>query len=311
MKKQVSKLILEAGFLFVLCSCGGGPKGPFFWQVEKGGKTSYVLGTFHFGVALEDIQCSKEISNHLDNSDFLWTEGDLEMAQKLIQAKEESMFSTSGEEFQNLSEESKKFLKDKWDQLQSKGLVATDLTIESFSYYGLLDSISQFCLLENQNLIKDIIMGIDEQSKTNTARLDFQIQQIAQSKGMSQGSLDELEDLLALFISEVHPETIEKSVKDYNEKCNPEIVEKIMRDKLAFIENQFKQYMSGEKVTEIGKNVEMFKNYGLSDEVVSEQRNLVNQKLLKERNEKWLGKIMQSHENNNSIFVARGSEPFY
>ena len=57
-----------------LLSFGVKSQGPFFWQISKDHKSSYVLGTMHSGVNFEELQCHKEIKGHLLESDFLLTE---------------------------------------------------------------------------------------------------------------------------------------------------------------------------------------------------------------------------------------------
>ena len=57
-----------------LLSFGVKSQGPFFWQISKDHKSSYVLGTMHDGVNFEELQCHKEIKGHLLESDFLLTE---------------------------------------------------------------------------------------------------------------------------------------------------------------------------------------------------------------------------------------------
>ena len=48
--------------------------GPYFWQIEKDGKSSYVLGTMHDNVVFEELQCHQEIKGYLVSADFLLTE---------------------------------------------------------------------------------------------------------------------------------------------------------------------------------------------------------------------------------------------
>ena len=53
----IGRYILGSCLSLLIISCGGGdPKGPFFWEMEKNGKISYILGTLHVGVTLEGLQ---------------------------------------------------------------------------------------------------------------------------------------------------------------------------------------------------------------------------------------------------------------
>ena len=99
-----------------MISCGGSKLfGPFFWKVQKEGKTSYFLGTFHVANTLEHLQCSDKIKSHLENSNLLLTEFDPEESQQFAQQKyaeeQQKKISKDGHEFQSLSKKSQMFLR--------------------------------------------------------------------------------------------------------------------------------------------------------------------------------------------------------
>ena len=89
----------------------GESSGPFFWEVskenEEEGSPFYVLGTLHAGVALEDLQCSSEISSRLEKAPVLLTEQPtlslLEWFKIAIQGERRQRFSSSTIGFNNLS----------------------------------------------------------------------------------------------------------------------------------------------------------------------------------------------------------------
>ena len=50
------------------------PVKPYFWKIEKDGKSSYILGTLHEGVRFDDLPYHEDIKSILRSIDFLLTE---------------------------------------------------------------------------------------------------------------------------------------------------------------------------------------------------------------------------------------------
>ena len=72
---------------------------PFVWIVEKGGKSSYFLGTIHVNVSLEDISCSDQILNQIQNSDLLFLEAKANSDfERLSKEEKQKLFIGSREE---------------------------------------------------------------------------------------------------------------------------------------------------------------------------------------------------------------------
>ncbi|MCY4513056.1 MAG: TraB/GumN family protein, partial [Bdellovibrionales bacterium] len=121
---------LYTPFLALTVSCGPffPANKPFFWKVEKNEKISYFLGTFHYGIPLEDLPCSKTILTKLRNSDLVLTElgSGVQDAQKEEWEKTFKL-SPNNEDFNQLSPESQRFL-------EQNG-ISKELTYFHLNYY--------------------------------------------------------------------------------------------------------------------------------------------------------------------------------
>ena len=96
-------------FLFIL-GCSPKSPSPYFWKVAKENKESYLLGTYHFGVSLRELPCSKDIVNKIKSSDLVFLEvaGDDDVVDDVV-----NYISPDGDDFKELSSSSQKFLKEK------------------------------------------------------------------------------------------------------------------------------------------------------------------------------------------------------
>ena len=81
---------------------------PYFWKVDKDGKTSYLLGAFHDIIAIDELLCPQEIQHQLENSDLLLVESDYrsEQHKNFMAVIRQMKTSTDGREFQKLGTES-------------------------------------------------------------------------------------------------------------------------------------------------------------------------------------------------------------
>ena len=302
MKTSVLKIISGTVFLFVLASCSAGPKGPWFWKVEKDGKTLNILGTFHIGVAFEELQCFKEISNSLDNSTLLFIEHDVspesEFMQQLAKASNEIEIDTTGQSFQSLSEESRQFLKEKIES-----------NIETLSYVSISFILGQVCLSSHSDLLKELKPTL---SSLSGEKLDIQIQNRAQSKGIVQDSLDDpgyLPNLARSNAKKISAEEIEEMIRNYDTNCSRETIKESIENTINFLNAGIEKYKSGEDIN-IQKDIENFKKQGVADTLIKEYEKNLNQNLLKKRNEVWIKKLLSSHEKYQNIFVAAGLAHF-
>ena len=301
MKTSVLKIIAGTVFLFVLASCSAGPKGPWFWKVEKDGKTLNIIGTFHIGVAFEELQCFEEISNSLDNSTLLFIEHDVspesEFMQQLAKASNE-IVDTTGQSFQSLSEESRQFLKEKIES-----------NIETLSYIGISFILGQVCLSSHSDLLKELKSTL---SSLSGEKLDIQIQNRAQSKGIVQDYLDDpgyFPNLARSNAKKISAEEIEEMIRNYDRDCSRETIKESIENTINSLNAGVEKYKSGEDIN-IQKDIENFKKQGVADTLIKEYEKNLNQNLLKKRNEVWIKKLLSAHEKHQNIFVAAGLAHF-
>ena len=144
--------------LFASSSVKG--QGPFFWQIERDGKSSYVLGTMHSGVNFEELQCHEEIKEHLVSADFLLTEVsrsnehlyELDILfdqQKSFKDNQEGLYSLSpaGQDFfrQKFEEFSDLYYEDYQKYPDSKDHEFFYNELGQSSYYNLQNFIQEMC----------------------------------------------------------------------------------------------------------------------------------------------------------------------
>ena len=187
-------------FLFLIVSCAGPSdppkpavgKGkleerrPYFWKVEKGGKVSYLLGTVHIVVSLDELFCSDVIQEKLKNSDLLFVESVSSLEQQ--KAVTTNLLSPNGEDFKRLSPSSQGFLTEKG--------VPNNLNCT-----GLNLLVAVVCIKE----------AFGEQSLK--IQMDEEVQSMARTYGVPMKSLDE--DVVSQMKTVFTCEDVEKHIKDY------------------------------------------------------------------------------------------------
>ena len=231
-------------FLLFSASCSPGPKGPFFWKVEKDGRNLYVLGTVHVGVSLNSLQCSQTISDALEQSVLVWTEANVQQQQhELAKAAVELSVDASGQSFQSLSEESQNFFK-------TKMLPEAFEEIQQLSYMGLVFRTRFLCEAEHRKFVeeqkalfsKKVVMG---------QHLDIQIQQLAQTKNLPQNYLDESDyigSMIRARAEKISKEQVENIVKVYDRKCSREELAKTIEGQFNLTLEIIEKYKAGEKI---------------------------------------------------------------
>lgn len=184
--------LLSVFFLFLTISCGPlFPTGkPFFWKVEKDGKTSYFLGTNHYGISLKELPCSGTILKKLKSSDLVLTElGEgIQDTRQLKEWKQTFTISPNNEDFNRLSPESQKFL-------EQKG-ISKELT-----YFNLGYELHFLCLKK----------AIGE--KTALTSMDAQVEFVATRSNIPLQALDTLELRKPVIKHITTKEDIEKQIK--------------------------------------------------------------------------------------------------
>ena len=111
------------------CDLNTSNQWPYFWKIEKDGKTSYVLGVIHITVSLNELPCASYIESRLKNSDLLFSEfssawvnilkekkpieADSELNYLYTQNGFELMYDEDGSDFLQLSQSTQSFFREK------------------------------------------------------------------------------------------------------------------------------------------------------------------------------------------------------
>ena len=275
MKLWFIKCILFIVSFFFIVSCGkSGKSGPYFWKVQKNGKTSYFLGTRHIGVALEDLQCSKQINTYLKQSDFLFTEvgnSDSESYEEFNQILKEhkktvTLSKKNGQEFQSLNKNSQIFFR-------SRGVP------EDFSYIGYMIVLDDLCTDQAIHAVGAGYISLDAQFKA-----------ISQSENIPIEYLDADENTDAVAKAYI-------GIKyDHWKNTDSEDVNETVFD--------FELCISG-VIQHINKYVE-------GDLEIGKSKKEYDKALLKDRNDQWVAKFKEAYGSGkyDQIFLAGGTAHF-
>ena len=272
---------------------------PYFWKVEKDGKTSHFLGTKHDpifmetkgemtslsipishkhkGFSIDELLCSDEIQYHLENSDLLFVEIDsfTEKSREAVAIQEQWMLSKNGREFQALSARSQGFLK-------SRGIS------EQWNLYGYNVVLDNLCKYGFESL--------------DGLRLDEQMTRIAHFKGIPVQELDDFNEKYERVMKE-RKETADTYKQLSDEQFWMEI--SLLNEDINHFYNEcppqwhidmMESYISGKGLEDIEKLLEdlLF---------VKRWEHLFE---WKERNVKWLNRFEEAHKDYDRIFFVGG-----
>ena len=307
------KKVFFIPLLLFFISCKGGffEKGPFFWKAEKDGRVLHILGTVHVEVNFEDLKCSEEISQSLAQANLVWTEVSLSSLKS-----GEAFQDLSGDSFRSLNEESKKFFQKKISE--QGGSLERLKTLNKLSLSKL---ISIFCIQKHEKFIQEWrqLKGKSEAE----SMLDFQIQKLAENKGISQNYLDSQQDFDNIAEAQINlmfrssedssfKEELEENIKNFDKNCTQENLEKDLEATDQLLAKVIENTLSGQDFDSFELQVQGFKEQGLTENQIKKQRDFFIKYLLKERNENWLKKIVSAHqeEENKSMFIAAGLAHF-
>ena len=288
-------------------------KGPFFYKADKEGKSLYLLGTMHVE-NLDQLQCRSPIMSFLEDSDLLFTESNAEMAAQVMNELLFDMSKSSDYKFNELSENSKKFLVDMLKSNVQKPYSEEEYikALQQFNaeYTALI--ITGSCLLSDENLMS-------LQSSSLQKIMDFEIQQISDSLSIPQDVLDDVKEIrnahsfiIPFQNQQLTTKNINLIIDDYDQLCK--IVTDIVQPSSQLLPIMQDLYRTGELDESVVENLIKSEyqrgNFSFSflGESVPKARSLKAFKdiLLKKRNQKWIEKIRQSYESNDSVFIAAG-----
>ena len=273
-------------FIFFLVGCSSGndddinpqvPTGetqadwPYFWQVEKDGKTSYILGAIHITVSLDELPCADNIKSHLKNSNLVfseysntWTnilkkekpeETDVELNHLYTQNGFDLIYSESEDDFyfKQLSLEAQNFFNERG-------------VSNKLSFTGYMRARTFLCFRE--------AYGHSVVQKS----LEKEIIKMAKSENIPIKPLDTFELREKVSSSFDTLDAVESAVKSFS-KCPENVAQ------LSY------KYKSGD-----------IPQFDFSDDFI--------QLALKDRNQEWLTKFMSAYENYDSVFIVAGVSHF-
>ena len=270
-------------------------EGPFFWQAEREGETFHILGSIHYGVAVEELQCLGEILNNLKTSHLILIESglDQEVSQQLRGKLDLSLYDETGKSYQTLSEQSQQFFKNQ--------NLPDSVDLKHLSYYGLLYLLSNLCIRDYPEL-KDRV------AQFRSVSLDRQIIKLAQTQNIKQGYLEDFNTLWPVYelsIKSVTLDYIKEFIDSYDTICSRENIDKFLD--IAYI-NLAEKFKSGEIIS-IDDLKQLIKQKG-----VHQYSNMPGMYIddgalyntLQNRNKVWTKKLISVHTRYNNVFVVGG-----
>ena len=253
---------------------------PYFWKVEKDGKTSYLLGTFHGIIAIDELLCPQEIQHQLEKSDLLLVESDYrsEQHQNFMTVVQQMKVSTDGRDFQQLGKESQEFFR-------SRGVS------EHLNFYGYSIAFRQLCY-----------HGVEY---TRGLILDDNITNVAYSNGVSVWELEKDTQYNQAI------EEREKKVNAYNQ-----LPEFRLRRKIYLLNEKIRQFDNKCPPKQLIDNIENYKSgKGIEDlqkhiSYLTPEERAADIVRMKKRNLQWLERFEEAYQSHESIFLAGGISHF-
>ncbi len=253
---------------------------PYFWKVEKDGKTSHLLGVVHESILIDELPCSQKIQHSLKNSDLVFVELDhrTERSRTAIETQEQSMLSKDGREFQALSRKSQEFLR-------NRGVS------EQWNLHGYSVLLSNLCKY-----------GV---SRIDGLKLDEQITDVAYSKGTLVQELNNFHEIYdpvrreqkkkadfynglsgteSVFTEEIN--NLNDRINGFFRECPPK-----------WLVDATEDYKSGRGIVDIAQaSVMTFDSYSYLK--------------LMERNIQWVNRFEEVYQSHERVFLAGGLTHF-
>ena len=307
---------------------------PFFWQIERNGKKSYILGTAHSDIKLEDLPYHEEIKRHLRSADLLLPELTREDAKELQDYIESNDW--IDDNLQRVYEQGNTLTENKTINKLMNIIINAMIELEINNSFSSLSEQEQNFLLNLYNnhpekefltdlssmippQIKEFIISTVPHSRlslrpTNDV-LDFIVQDyFVQHNGHTAiTSLDDLRDFSLMHTAQYLSVTM-KDVKDfienYSERFSDETIAQQKNHLLREDKRSSELYLAGE-------------SYNLKDLAIkfwdrekgflkTELRKSTTEDIFEQdfRNPLWLPKIIEAFEKHNSIFIVAGLNHF-
>ena len=298
--------------LILIFSFSSNAKNPFFWLVEKDGKSSYILGSIPVGLSLNEIPCSNEISEKIQNSQLL-----------LIEAETQS-------DFDNLSEEDKKKLfigsNTEKKEIMSRLSLKTQEMIRKKKanltnklkklFRHRYENISQIKLNDFSPDSQTFLINQGADPEESYSSLFYFLNTIAYYRAYySLPSLDEQIKQIALSHS-IQIQSLNDNTKLYENLKSDSLlnkpliyvrrndIEKLINN-LDSLSNLFQEILLNKVHVYTQYNINFFNQIA-----ARETENLDNQDLLKQQNELWFKKFLTAHNEYESIFLSADLKHF-
>ena len=304
-------------------------RGPFFWEIEKDGKQSYVLGTLREDVNFDELQCYKKIEGYLNQSDVLFREPIEGSAIPYIQ-----------EEIDELAEnrvvESQKTMMNN----QSSSLPMSD-----YSYYKLQGVLQDYGLDFLNDMLN--IEPMEERSikrcyaltsQDDSVNLDDQIvgyfiKEKPDSRfniETERGLISIITNLIGLIRKYTLPfddsegvlhwnylkrslttqEDLKEWVDNYERRCSEEVMHKVAQHQEELANSLREQFLSGELNLENYEREKWDRGIGYLDTEIKQDAIVQTKYFLDYRHERWLPRIVSAHGAYNSVFFTAGLAHF-
>ena len=282
-------------------------KSPFVWIAEKEGKSSYLLGTIHNGVSLDEMPCSNQVVHQIKNSDLLFLEV------------------VGGEEFKKLSEEERRKvfigsraererilpkLSLKTQEIVRERRILADRLFKNFLPFRVQSLVKEGAFLELSQKTQEILIKYGVDVEGDHADFFHFISFVAYYKAyFSLPSMDRQVHKMALSHS------VEVKALDNNKQINKEISSQNSFDKpLKVVDAVMIEVMvegMEELIEGIRTNLLLTGSTYKTYDVIYFEKMLStpgpNEDILfKNRNELWLEKFLSAHRDYENIFLAVG-----
>ena len=295
-------------FSFALVKTGeSAGKSPFLWIAEKEGKLSYLLGTIHIAVSLDEMPCSDQVVYQIENSDLLFLEIQAQDVEKLSEEEEQKIYIGSREEQEKILSK----LSLKTQEMIRERKIAFDHFLRTYLPFRLQSQVKEGAFSELSLESQKILIKYGADPKGDYADFFQFIRTFCYYKAyFSLPSMDKLIKKLALSHS------VEIKALDNSKKINKDVHSQGPSDKPfrivhameveAIIENM--DNLVNHVREKLFRGASHYKTYDLNtvEQTIIKSHKTNEDIFFKKRNELWLEKFLSAHREYERIFLAVG-----
>ena len=306
---------------------------PFFYQIERDGKKSYILGVNHYGVSFEELPYHEDIKEYLKSADLFLQEFTPEDHKKYdayldientIQENIQMAFQENdilmNDIEQKITNIFKKIIRDRVtagfiDYFSTLSKQEQDFLLSLYQTHPFKEYISDLSLLQPYQLIQFIVTSassVDSSLKDfdDSIKLDSEISDyFIQHKGVTyRRSLDEINNLRLNYTAIRYTATMNEVkdwIRNYDERFSDTRLRELEDYVMSIDRKYLEMYISGEiNLEDYEKEVKSKEKGFLEAEIQDRERTSIF--LNDFRNPLWLLKIIEAFEQHNSIFITMG-----